>query len=80
MGYTFTGSYGHVLAAKLKALKQDIKKWNKEVFGNVITRENEALKKISFWDSKERETTLIVDELEARRAMLNESCRSEETT
>lgn len=34
LGYNVSGSYGHMLATKLKALKQDLKKWNTEcLFG-----------------------------------------------
>lgn len=34
--YNFFGSYGFVLDSKLKALKWDLKAWNKEVFKNVV--------------------------------------------
>ena len=34
-GYNVQGSCSYILAAKLKALKQDLKSWNKEVFGKV---------------------------------------------
>lgn len=34
-GYFFQGSSSHVVCQKLKALKQDLKLWNKEVFGHV---------------------------------------------
>ena len=33
--YCFTGSPSFVLAQKLKTLKEDLKKWNKEVFGDL---------------------------------------------
>jgi len=33
--YSFQGLSSFVLACKLKALKQDLKKWNDEVFGNI---------------------------------------------
>jgi hypothetical protein len=32
--YQFQGFPSFVLARKLKALKVDLKKWNKEIFGN----------------------------------------------
>ncbi|XP_035541166.1 uncharacterized protein LOC118344500 isoform X2 [Juglans regia] len=44
LSYHFEGTPSFVLASKLKALKVDLKKWNKEVFGNV-----EQQKK-SLWD------------------------------
>ena len=43
MSYNFRGFFSYILATKLKALKLDLKKWNKEVFGNVNTRKEEAL-------------------------------------
>lgn len=43
MSYNFIGFFSYILATKLKALKLDLKKWNKEVFGNVNTRKEEAL-------------------------------------
>ena len=46
MGYTFNGSYSHILACKLKALKHDLKVWNKEVIGNVSSNKKSALRLI----------------------------------
>lgn len=42
MGYDFRGSFSHILAAKLKALKLDVQKLNK-IFGNFSTRKEEGL-------------------------------------
>ena len=61
-----------IFTAKLKALKHDLKVWNKEVLGNVTIRKLEALNQISFWDSKERETTLFVEEVDAKRLAVAE--------
>ena len=33
--YCFLGSLSFILACKLKALKDDLKKWNKEEFGDL---------------------------------------------
>ena len=52
-GYSVVGSTSHCLAEKLKALKRDLRRWNKEVFGNVSAKKAEALSRIQFWDSKE---------------------------
>jgi len=38
--YCFTGSPSFFLAQKLKALKEDLKKWNKEVFGNLAFKKS----------------------------------------
>lgn len=35
LSYSFIGSHSFALTCKLKALKVNLKKWNKEVFGNV---------------------------------------------
>ena len=37
-GYNFVGLPGFILAQKLKALKADLKKWNKEEFGDLAFR------------------------------------------
>ena len=41
--YTFSGSFSHIFACKLKAMKQDLKTWNKEVIGNVSSNKEAAL-------------------------------------
>jgi hypothetical protein len=35
-----------ILANKLKRLKLDLKRWNKEVFGNIVERKKSLLEKI----------------------------------
>ena len=40
----FIGTYNFVLDAKLRALKDILKTWNKEVFGLIDTKKGEALK------------------------------------
>ena len=37
-GYSFVGSPSFILAQKLKALKADLKKWNREEFGDLAFR------------------------------------------
>lgn len=54
-GYSAQGSFSHILAIKLRALKQDLRVWNKEVFGNVYTKKLAALSQLGVWDAKERE-------------------------
>ena len=39
-GYNFVGSPSFILAQKLKALKADLKKWNREEFGDLAFRKN----------------------------------------
>ena len=60
------------LAEKLKALKRDLRRWNKEVFGNVSARKFEAFSRIQFWDSKESLNPLSFEEVEARMEDLEE--------
>ena len=43
IGYSFTGSLSYSLAQKLKALKVDLKKWNREVFGDFSFRKKYLL-------------------------------------
>lgn len=66
------GSYSFVLALKLEELKNDLKVWNKEVFGMVSIRKEEALKQIAFWDLRERETVLNSEDGEVRRLFVED--------
>nr|CAN72765.1 hypothetical protein VITISV_037010 [Vitis vinifera] len=70
--YNFSGSYSHILACKLKALKQDLKVWNREVFGNVSLNKNTALSQIGYWDAKERDCGISLEDSEARRRAMEE--------
>lgn len=47
--YQFEGTPNFIFAGKLKALKQDLKKWNLEVFGNIDNQKttlSEALQEL----------------------------------
>ena len=50
-GYKVQGLFSHILAVKLIALKQNLKAWNKEVFGNVSTKKVVALSQLGIWDA-----------------------------
>jgi hypothetical protein len=52
-GYGFTGTLSYVLACKLKALKEDLKKWNKETFGDVHYKKHCKMRDILDLDVKE---------------------------
>ncbi|RVX00295.1 Transposon TX1 uncharacterized 149 kDa protein [Vitis vinifera] len=52
--YSFKGKPSFVLAKKLQALKYDLKRWNKEAFGNVTARKDAALEDLNSWDRLER--------------------------
>ena len=52
-GYCFLGSPSFILAHKLKALKDDSKKWNKEVFGDLAFRKKCLLSELLELDARE---------------------------
>ena len=52
-GYCFTSSPSFVLAQKLKALKEDLKKWNKEEFGNLSFKKKSLLYELLGLDAKD---------------------------
>ena len=60
----FYGSFSFILFAKLKALKGILKAWNKEVFGKIETNKEDALRRVSFWDDREKERGLALEEVE----------------
>ena len=47
------GSPSFDLAQKLKALKEDLKRWNKEEFGNLAFRKKSLLTKLLGLDARE---------------------------
>lgn len=47
-GFNFSRSYSFILAEKLKALKTNLKTWNKDVFGKVGVNKRLALNKVAF--------------------------------
>ena len=73
VGMEFSSSASFILASKHKALKVLLKKWNQEVFGDVLVRK-EAFKQIGFSDVKEREGVLSSIEAEARN-FAKEECK-----
>jgi hypothetical protein len=52
-GYEFVGTPSFVLASKLKALKEDLKHWNKETFGDVRLQRHRKMGEILELDVKE---------------------------
>ena len=52
-GYCFLGSSSFILACRLKALKDDLKKWNKEVFGDLAFRKKCLLSELMVLDARE---------------------------
>ena len=52
-GYYFAGSPSFILACKLKALKDDLKRWNKEEFGDLAFRKKCLLSELLGLDTRE---------------------------
>ena len=61
-GIVVRGSANFRLAAKLKELKQNIKSWNRDVFGRLEFNKNSALQQVEFWDLVESERNLSEEE------------------
>jgi hypothetical protein len=60
--YSFQGSPSYVLACKLKALKQDLKKWNEEVFGNVEGKKRKLFEELQALEAIESSRALVEEE------------------
>jgi hypothetical protein len=60
--YHFQGSPSYILAHKLKALKMDLKRWNKEEFGNVTGRKNSIFASIKAFEDLEESRDLTSEE------------------
>ena len=68
-GCSFTGSPSYILAQKLKALKADLKKWNREVFGDLAFRKKNLLTELMGLDARE-ESVGLSNEDQHRRIRL----------
>ena len=79
--YVFTGSPSFVLAKKLKALKEDLKIRNKEVFGDIGLKKKHVLNDIMGLDEKEFGGNLSVEDRSQREILkidLDHLAQSEE--
>ena len=65
-GYHFVGPPSYVLACKLKALKGDLKHWNKHVFGDVAFRKKCLLTKLLELDMREELQVLSLEDRSRR--------------
>ncbi len=74
--YDFQGSPSFVLASKLKMLKEDIKKWNKESFGNVYIKKLELMNELQLMEAKENQGLFIGED---RVCRLNTQTELEKT-
>ncbi|KAK9286378.1 hypothetical protein L1049_014773 [Liquidambar formosana] len=64
--YSFSGSSSYVFSKKLKALKDSLKIWNKDVFGNIKESKDRALEVIHSLNEKEGRLELSVEEKASR--------------
>ena len=53
--YTFQGTPSFILAQKLQALKEDLKKWNREELGDVRNRKKELKEITAELDAREEQ-------------------------
>ena len=51
----------------MKEIKQKLKVWNREVFGRLDCNKSSALQQVEFWDRKESERLLTVEETELKK-------------
>ena len=68
-GYQFEGSSSYVMARKLKALKEDLKQWNRDVFEDVNLKKKALLCELLRLDVKEGSQGLTVWEQEHQEAV-----------
>ena len=61
-----------MIASKLKALKQYIIVWNREVIWNVSTNKKVTLNHIGLWHAKGRDSSLSLEETEASRRVVED--------
>jgi exonuclease III len=71
-GYSYSGTPSFVLAQKLKALKGDLKEWNKLVYGDVGIKRQQLECELQAYDDKESLTGLSLEE-----HILREVCKAE---
>jgi hypothetical protein len=74
-GYEFFGTPSFILASKLKALKEDLKRWNKETFGDVRLKRLSRMGEILDLDVKEGSGGLTFEEYNLREELKSEVVR-----
>ncbi|WKA11092.1 hypothetical protein VitviT2T_028622 [Vitis vinifera] len=66
-GIEVSGSANFRLSVKLKELKQKLKVWNREEFGNLECNKEAALHQVEYWDRVEDERSLTMEELACKK-------------
>lgn len=72
INYEVFGRWMFVFKKKLKRLKQDLKTWNRVIFGNVINLGENLKDKIQILDDRDDEGALDEAGREERRSLLTE--------
>ena len=70
--FSFMGSPSFILAKKLRALKGEIKRWNREVFGDVGARNKAWSEELELLDRSGEVRRLTVEEKERRRLLVSD--------
>ncbi|KAG6649202.1 hypothetical protein CIPAW_07G196000 [Carya illinoinensis] len=68
--YMFTGNPSFVLPCKLKALKQDLKKWNLELFGSIDNQKNTLMEELQDFEVRELTGDLSEEALARKSAVV----------
>ncbi|KAJ9682277.1 hypothetical protein PVL29_018249 [Vitis rotundifolia] len=66
-GIQVSGLANFILIEKLKALKPILRSWNKEVFGQIVSKKQRAWNLMDYWDKEESVHSLYLEEEEARK-------------
>ena len=66
-GIEVRGTTSYRLTAKMKEIKQKLKVWNREVFGNLEDNKSSALQQVDFWDRVESERNLSLEETKLKK-------------
>jgi hypothetical protein len=70
--FSFMGSPSYILAKKLSALKGEMKRWNREVFGNVGARNKAWAEELELLDRSEEVRRLSKEGKERRRLLASD--------
>ena len=62
-----SGRASYKLATKLKGIKQNLKVWNREVFGNLESNKLATLQQVDYWDQVESERSLSEEEFSRKK-------------
>ena len=61
------GRASYKLATKLNVIKQNLKIWNRDVFGSLESNKFATLQQVEYWDQVESERRLTEEEISIRK-------------